>query len=176
MCETRTAFGFYVRHVLSLIWLHAAPNLSPTLSVNKRARTSDDSRQDQTDLISVYTDAEFISGDVGGPSASRMHIQERVSDMSTLLIPVLFAAIKTLLRATLSCKSLPEAEAVLAHLFMRRDGTAHRRSHNGFADSACVNKHLRTCTMFQWNAHGLRSKLTDLRCLVGAYHFPFLVT
>lgn len=37
-----------------------------------------------------------------------------------------------------------------------------------------TNKHFRTCTIFQWNARGLRSKLPDFKYLARVYRFPFM--
>lgn len=38
-----------------------------------------------------------------------------------------------------------------------------------------INVNLKTCTVFQWNARGLRSKLADFQQLVRTYRFPFIV-
>lgn len=38
-----------------------------------------------------------------------------------------------------------------------------------------IHKIFSTCTIFQWNARGLRSNLSDFRQLVRAYQFPFVV-
>lgn len=38
-----------------------------------------------------------------------------------------------------------------------------------------LSSHLKRCTIFQWNARGLRSKLGDLRQLLHTYRFPFVV-
>lgn len=53
----------------------------------------------------------------------------------------------------------------------------HRGALPKMASSSELTIHtmFRTCTIFQWNARGLRSKLSDFRQLVRAYHFPFIV-
>lgn len=38
-----------------------------------------------------------------------------------------------------------------------------------------LNSNLKNCTIFQWNARGLRSKLADFHQLVQTYQFPFIV-